>query len=73
VLKSPPTTDGGSSFGGDFNTMQSMQDAAAPGVRYMWGTEETETLTLTSAAGADAGAGAVSWTRQTMVFPITWK
>jgi hypothetical protein len=31
----------------------------------MWGTEETQSL-----GAADAG---VAWTRQTMVFPITWK
>ena len=36
-------------------------DAAAPGTRYMWGTEEP--------FGADAG---VTWTKQTMVFPIGW-
>jgi hypothetical protein len=58
---SPNTTDGSAPFAGDFNTMQKMQDAAVPGTRYMWGTEET--------FGADAS---VTWTKQTMVFPITW-
>ena len=53
--------DGGAVFGGSFGTAQAMQDAAAPGTRYMWGTEEP--------FGADAS---VAWTKQTMVFPITW-
>jgi hypothetical protein len=55
------TTDGGAVFGGDFNTMQANQDAAAPGTRYMWGTEEPY--------GADAS---VAWTNQSLVFPIVW-
>lgn len=55
------TMDGGAMFGGDFNTMQAMQDAAAPGTRYMWGTEEP--------FGADAS---VAWTNQSLVFPIVW-
>jgi len=55
------TTDGGAAFGGDFNTMQANQDAAAPGTRYMWGTEEPY--------GADAS---VAWTNQSLVFPIVW-
>ncbi|HEX8790855.1 MAG TPA: hypothetical protein VF765_07870 [Polyangiaceae bacterium] len=58
---SAPTTDGGAVFGGDFTTMQAMQDAAAPGTRYMWGTEEPY--------GADAS---VAWTNQSLVFPIVW-
>jgi hypothetical protein len=55
------TTDGGAAFGGDFTTMQAMQDAAAPGTRYMWGTEQPY--------GADAS---VAWTNQSLVFPIVW-
>ncbi len=55
------TTDGGAVFGGVFDTMQAMQDAAAPGTRYMWGTEEPY--------GADAS---VAWTNQSLVFPIVW-
>jgi len=54
------TMTGMSTFDGTFNTKQSMQDAAAPGIRYMWGTEEA----------FDAG---IVWTKQTMVFPITWQ
>jgi hypothetical protein len=57
---STPTVDGGSSFDGVFNTPQAGQDAAVLGTRYMWGTEE----------GYDAS---VTWTKQTMVFPITWQ
>jgi hypothetical protein len=53
--------DGGAVFGGAFNTAQATEDAAAPGTRYMWGTEEP--------FGADAS---VAWTKQTMVFPISW-
>lgn len=51
--------DGGASFDGAFTTKQADQDAAVLGTRYMWGTEEP----------VDAGIG---WTRQTLVFPITW-
>jgi hypothetical protein len=62
---SPPTTGGAAPFAGTFDTAQRMQDAAVPGTRYMWGTEET--------FGADGGADAsTAWTKQTMVFPITW-
>jgi hypothetical protein len=60
-FSSGAANDGGAIFGGSFNTAQSMQDAAAPGTRYMWGTEEP--------FGADAS---VAWTKQTLVFPITW-
>ena len=60
-FSSSPTTDGGATFDGVFNTAQKMQDAAAPGTRYMWGTEQ--------AFGADAS---VAWTNQSMVLPITW-
>jgi len=56
------TTDGGAVFGGTFNTAQATQDAAVPGTRYMWGTEQ--------AFGADAS---VAWTNQSMVLPITWQ
>jgi len=54
--------DGGTVFGGSFNTAQSTEDAAAPATRYMWGTEEP--------FGVDAS---VAWTKQTLVFPITWQ
>ena len=54
--------DGGAMFGGNFNTAQSTEDAAAPATRYMWGTEEP--------FGVDAS---VAWTKQTLVFPITWQ
>ena len=54
--------DGGATFGGSFGTPQARQDAAAPGTRYMWGTEEP--------FGADAS---VAWTKQTMVFPVSWR
>jgi len=57
-----PTTDGGADFTGAFDTKQAMQDAAVPGTRYMWGTEEPY--------GMDAS---VAWTKQTMVFPIVWQ
>ncbi len=59
---SATANDGGAVFGGSFNTAQANQDAAAPGTRYMWGTEEP--------FGADAS---VAWTKQTLVFPITWQ
>jgi hypothetical protein len=56
------TTDGGAVFSGAFNTHAAMQDAAVPGTRYMWGTEEPW--------GMDAG---VAWVKQTMAFPIVWQ
>lgn len=59
---SATTTDGGAVFGGAFNTAQAGQDAAAPGTRYMWGTEQP--------FGADAS---VAWTNQSMVLPISWR
>ncbi|HEY8088501.1 MAG TPA: glycogen-binding domain-containing protein [Polyangiaceae bacterium] len=58
---SATANDGGAVFGGDFNTPQATEDAAAPATRYLWGTEQP--------TGADAG---LTWTLQTMVFPITW-
>jgi hypothetical protein len=58
---SGPANDGGAMFAGNFDTAQATADAAAPGTRYMWGTEEP--------FGADAG---LAWTKQTMVFPIRW-
>lgn len=58
---SATANDGGAVFDGGFNTAQATEDAAAPGTRYMWGTE--------APYGADAS---VAWTKQTMVFPITW-
>lgn len=61
-FSSAAATDGGAVFAGSFNTAQALEDAATPGLRYMWGTEET--------TGADAG---VTWTKQTMVFPIVWQ
>jgi hypothetical protein len=54
-------TDGGTTFAGTFDTAQATQDAAAPGTRYMWGTEQP--------FGADAS---VAWTNQSMVLPIEW-
>jgi hypothetical protein len=59
---SATANDGGAIFDGGFNTAQATQDAAVPGTRYMWGTEEP--------FGADAS---VAWTKQTLVFPITWQ
>ena len=59
-FSSGPTNDGGALFVGTFNTKQAEQDAAVPGRRYMWGTEEP----------ADAG---IPWTKQTMVYPIVWQ
>jgi hypothetical protein len=55
-------TSGTATFAGTFDTAQATQDAAAPGVRYMWGTEQ--------AFGADAS---VAWTNQSMVLPIVWR
>lgn len=55
----PQTTDGGAEFDGRFATKAANQDAAVPGTRYLWGTEEA----------VDAS---VRWTKQSMVFPITW-
>jgi hypothetical protein len=57
---SKATADGGASFDGTFNTAQAEEDAAVIGRRYMWGTEQP----------ADAS---VLWTKQTMIYPITWQ
>jgi hypothetical protein len=56
---SAPSTDNGKyTFDGNFS--DGPVDAAVPGVRYMWGTEEH----------VDAGA---PWMIQSLVFPITWQ
>jgi hypothetical protein len=55
------STDGGATFEGEFTATGIPQDAAVPGTRYLWGTEQP--------FGADAG---LSWTNQSMVLPIIW-
>ncbi len=57
----PPVTTGTGSFDGGFNTSKSNTPSVALGERYFWGVEET--------LATDAG---VTWTAQSMVFPITW-
>jgi hypothetical protein len=52
------TSKGKYTYDGGFNS-KADTDAAVPGVRYMWGTEEP----------VDAGA---AWKIQSLVFPITW-
>lgn len=54
-------TTGAADFTGSFDTKQAMDPMAKPGVTYWWGTEQSSTL------------GGVTWTLQSMVFPITWK
>jgi hypothetical protein len=60
-FSSPPTTAGTASVDGTFNTKQAGELTAATGERYFWGTEQ-----------AVAKVGGIGWTRQSMVFPITW-
>jgi len=45
-----------------FTTQQANETAAAPGERYFWGVEQ-----------AVAKVGGIGWTRQSLVFPITWQ
>lgn len=53
------TTD---DFDGTFTTAHAMEGAVVPGEQYFWGTWQ-------QSAG---GAGEVTWSGQSMVFPITW-
>jgi hypothetical protein len=55
-------TTGTSDFDGGFNTNKANEPAVRNGERYFWGIE--------NAARSDAG---LSWTGQSMVFPITWQ
>jgi len=55
------TANGTMAFDGGFNTKQANETAVKPGERYFWGVENV-----------DRTDGGVSWTGQTMVFPITW-
>ncbi len=61
-FSSPLTTTGAVDFDGGFNTKQAMDPGVKAGERYFWGIE--------NAARVDAG---VTWTGQSMVFPITWQ
>ena len=56
-----PVTAGAADFDGTFDTAKAMDPTAKPGTEYFWGTEEP------------VMAGGLTWTAQTMVFPITWK
>jgi hypothetical protein len=67
-FSSAPANDGGAEFTGAFNTAQAMQDAAAPGTRYMWGTEA-----MVTPSASDGGHVGIAWTNQTMVFPVDWQ
>lgn len=59
---STPTTTGAASFDGTFNTKQAGETAVATGERYFWGVEQTVPK-----------VGGVGWTRQSLVFPLTWQ
>jgi hypothetical protein len=59
---SDATKTGGSMFTGTFNTPKATTQDAMMGTRYWWGIEQPR----------PAGTGGISWTYQTMVFPITW-
>jgi hypothetical protein len=60
-FSSAMTVTGTMDFDGGFNTKQANETAVKPGERYFWGVEN-----------ADRSDGGVTWTGQTMVFPITW-
>ena len=60
-FSSPTTTSGAAIFDGGFNTMQAAEPGVVAQERYFWGIES-----------APIGDGGVSWTGQSMVFPITW-
>ena len=53
---------GAASFTGAFNTSKAQVPNAVMGTRYWWGIEQPQ----------PAGSGGLSFTYQTMVFPITW-
>ena len=59
---SPLVTTGAIEFDGGFNTKQASETGVKNGERYFWGVENSER--------SDAG---LSWTGQSMVFPITWQ
>ncbi len=59
---SPATTTGSASFDGTFNTMKATTPAVVAGTRYFWGVEQPR----------PKGSDGVTWTAQSMVFPITW-
>ena len=59
---STPTATGTASFDGTFTTQQKGEPTVVTGERYFWGVEQT----VPKASG-------VGWTRQSLVFPLTWK
>ncbi len=59
---SAPTATGAASFDGTFNTQQKGEPAVVTGERYFWGVEQ-----------AVPKVGGVGWTRQSLVFPLTWQ
>ena len=59
---STPTTTGTASFNGTFNTKQAGEPTVVTGERYFWGVEQTV-----------AKVGGIGWTRQSLVFPLTWQ
>ena len=59
---STPTATGTASFDGTFTTQQKLEPAVVTGERYFWGVEQTVPK-----------AGGVGWTRQSLVFPLTWQ
>jgi hypothetical protein len=61
-FNSPATTTGTASFDGTFNTQQKGEPAVVTGERYFWGVEQTV-----------AKVGGIGWTRQSLVFPLTWQ
>jgi hypothetical protein len=60
-FSSTPGTTGTGSFDGTFTTRQANETAVALGERYFWGIEQ-----------GVAKVNGIGWTRQSMVFPITW-
>lgn len=62
-FSSPATQTGSAAFAGTFNTAQAGETTVAVGERYFWGIERK----------AAADSTGVSWTAQSLVFPITWQ
>ncbi|MFT3694093.1 MAG: carboxypeptidase-like regulatory domain-containing protein [Kofleriaceae bacterium] len=60
---SAKTTAGTMDFDGTFNTDKKKTDTVTPGTQYWWGIE---------ASTPPVGSGGVTWTYQSMVFPMTW-
>jgi hypothetical protein len=61
-FNSATTQTGHFTFDGTFNTPKAKTQAAVMGMKYMWGIEQPKAADLSG----------ITWTGQTLAFPITW-